>query len=317
MYNPLVSIVIPVYNGSNFLKESIDSALNQTYKNCEVIVINDGSEDNGATQEIALSYGSMIRYFEKKNGGVSSALNMGIENMKGEWFSWLSHDDLYEKNKIEKQIELAAKILESRRKETIIMCSSILINETGGKIFHPSKKLNGEFSGKEIFTKCFNSSGINGCSLLIHKDALDRFGKFDTEYKYLQDAKYWFNLMVNNYTFICHKDEHVMNRVHSGQITSKYPELYQIENQNLTKHIIKQLSNMQRENELLLKSYLYSSCRDNNKVTYESIIILLKEKHKFRVEEKVRVWGCISYGKIYIFLKKTYKSIFIKSKRKK
>ena len=104
-YEPLVSIVIPVYNGSNFLQQAIDSALNQTYKNIEIIVVNDGSRDDGATEQIALSYGDKIRYFSKENGGVSTALNMGIANMKGEYFSWLSHDDMYKPEKIEKQIE--------------------------------------------------------------------------------------------------------------------------------------------------------------------------------------------------------------------
>lgn len=72
---PLVSIIIPVYNGSDYLEEAIESALNQTYKNIEIIVINDGSTDNGATEMIALKYRDQIRYFHKTNGGVSSALN--------------------------------------------------------------------------------------------------------------------------------------------------------------------------------------------------------------------------------------------------
>jgi glycosyltransferase involved in cell wall biosynthesis len=77
-FNPKVSIIIPVYNGSNFLKEAIDSAIAQTYKNIEIIVINDGSSDNGATEKIAKSYGDKIRYFKKENGGVATALNLGI-----------------------------------------------------------------------------------------------------------------------------------------------------------------------------------------------------------------------------------------------
>lgn len=65
---PLVSIVIPVYNGDNFLSEAIDAALSQTYPNIEIIVVNDGSRDDGATERVALSYGERIRYFNKSNG---------------------------------------------------------------------------------------------------------------------------------------------------------------------------------------------------------------------------------------------------------
>ena len=102
IYNfPLVSIIIPVYNGSNYVKEAIDSALAQTYKNIEVIVVNDGSTDN--TEKIVKSYGDKIRYFYKENGGVASALNLAIENSKGEYISWLSHDDVYYPNKIQEQ----------------------------------------------------------------------------------------------------------------------------------------------------------------------------------------------------------------------
>ncbi|MBO5570669.1 MAG: glycosyltransferase, partial [Clostridia bacterium] len=76
---PKVSIVIPVYNGANFLREAIDSALGQTYPNIEILVVNDGSDDGGETESIALSYGNQIRYFRKENGGVATALNFGIE----------------------------------------------------------------------------------------------------------------------------------------------------------------------------------------------------------------------------------------------
>jgi glycosyltransferase involved in cell wall biosynthesis len=79
-FRPKVSIIIPVYNGENYLHEAIDSALAQTYKNIEILVINDGSTDN--TEKIALAYKDNINYFFKSNGGQSSALNFGIDKME-------------------------------------------------------------------------------------------------------------------------------------------------------------------------------------------------------------------------------------------
>ena len=103
MERPLITILIPVYNGANYLREAIDSALGQTYENCEVIVVNDGSMDGGQTRRIAQSYGTRIRYFEKPNGGVAQALNFGVQQMRGEYFSWLSHDDVLCPAKIEQE----------------------------------------------------------------------------------------------------------------------------------------------------------------------------------------------------------------------
>ena len=97
-----VSIIIPVYNGSNYVNLAIDSALRQTYKNIEIIVINDGSKDN--TLKIINSYKDKVKVIDKENGGVSTALNLGIKNMTGDYFSWLSHDDLYYPEKIEREV---------------------------------------------------------------------------------------------------------------------------------------------------------------------------------------------------------------------
>ena len=105
-----VSVVIPVYNGNDYLAEAIDSALAQTYKNIEVLVVNDGSNDEGKTERIAQSYGEKIRYFSKQNGGVASALNRAIAEMTGDYFSWLSHDDLYTKDKVEKEMNALSRV---------------------------------------------------------------------------------------------------------------------------------------------------------------------------------------------------------------
>ena len=124
--SPKVSVIIPVYNGENYVKEAIESALSQTYKNIEIIVVNDGSKDR--TEMICKEYKGKIKYFKKNNGGVSTALNLAIEKMTGEYFSWLSHDDLYYPNKIEEEIK-------AMEENTIILSDYDLINEKG-KVFN-------------------------------------------------------------------------------------------------------------------------------------------------------------------------------------
>ena len=82
--NELISIIIPIYNVENYLRQCLDSIIAQTYQNFECLLINDGSPDNSA--DICREYvskDSRFRYFEKENGGVSSARNLGIEHSKG------------------------------------------------------------------------------------------------------------------------------------------------------------------------------------------------------------------------------------------
>ncbi len=225
-FNPKVSIVIPVYNGSNYLREAIDSALAQTYKNIEVIVINDGSNDGGKTDKICKSYGNKIRYFKKENGGVSSALNMGIEKMKGEYFSWLSHDDVYYPNKIEKQIKYLSKNYDDKK---ILFCDYELINEKGEHIQFV------KFDHKELKEKpeyALLRGCINGITLLIPKSAFDKYGKFDETLKCVQDYDMWKRFMES------YKFEHVpiiitKTRIHPLQDSNKNPNAITEGNESL------------------------------------------------------------------------------------
>ena len=188
-FNPLVSIVIPVYNGSNYLREAIDSALAQTYKNFEIIVVNDGSKDN--TEEIAKSYGDKIRYFSKPNGGISSTLNFGIKNMRGDYFSWLSHDDLYYPNKIERAVEELSKL---ENKNTIIISEWECIDENYyKKNTSLNKKHMNAYPGREhsyLYPIVYNRT--HGCTHLISKIIFDTVGLFDERLLASQDYEFFY-----------------------------------------------------------------------------------------------------------------------------
>jgi glycosyltransferase involved in cell wall biosynthesis len=207
---PKVSIIIPVYNGANYLHEALNSALAQTYTNTEIIVINDGSKDN--TEDIALSYGDKIRYFSKENGGQSSALNYGIEKMTGEYFSWLSHDDKYTSAKLEEQILVLSKL---ENKSTIIYSSSISINPNGDKIKDDYIIGRGLIHPAYLLLR-YNS--FNGNTVLIKKDLFNLIGCFNIAHPHTSDVELFFKL-ANEYPFYYIDKCLIYSRVHKAQAT--------------------------------------------------------------------------------------------------
>lgn len=197
MQSPMISIIIPVYNGENYLQEAIDSALAQTYKACEVIVVDDGSTDK--TKEIMDSYGDKIVSLHKNNGGVSSALNLGIHHMRGEYFAWLSHDDLLKENACEIYMDM----LKNNEPETVIYANYDLINDKG-KVYgfteyekrHSKRKL--ELSVYPVIL-----GYVNGCALLVHKSHFERVGEFDETLRITQDNEMWFRIFRNSKIRFC------------------------------------------------------------------------------------------------------------------
>lgn len=218
-FEPKVSIVIPVYNGANYLKAAIDSALSQTYKNIEVIVINDGSTDKGATDRIARSFGDKIRYYPKQNGGVATALNYGVKKMTGEYFSWLSHDDLYEVNKIAKQVDY---LRESGKYETIVACNASTLFASGIKKREYIDTAT--FRYTDIFLATSAKVGINGCALLIPRKAFDECGGFDTTLPVTQDYDLWFRF-AKFFKFYLIEDHLMISRRHEEQDSVKKQQL--------------------------------------------------------------------------------------------
>ncbi len=222
-YNPLVSIVIPVYNGSNFMREAIDSAIAQTYNNIEVLVINDGSNDEGETKKIALSYGDKIRYFEKENGGVATALNFGIREMKGDYFLWLSHDDLIDNNRVEEDI----KILHGSNYK-ITYSKLFILNEKNKNIYEAKRLLN-------IVTSPYDTivmAGIGFCSMTIKKECFKKVGFFNENNKTMQDVEMVL-LLAKYFIFIHNSKTSTYNRNHSNRGTYKQKNLHSIESLKL------------------------------------------------------------------------------------
>lgn len=206
---PKVSIVIPVYNGSDYLSEAIDSALAQTYPEIEVIVVNDGSSDGGATERVALAYGDRIRYFVKENGGVASALNRAIAEMRGEYFSWLSHDDLYHPDKVRLQMEA----LQGQGARTILYSDAATFTDDPDVVRDVRLP---ELAPRQFRYFLTMDSSLHGCTLLIPKAAFEECGLFDERLRTTQDYDMWFRLAAR-YGFVHIPRVLVKARNHAAQ----------------------------------------------------------------------------------------------------
>ena len=307
-----VSIIIPVYNGENYIREAIDSALNQTYRNIEVLVINDGSKDN--TEKIALSYGNDIRYFKKDNGGVSTALNLGISQMTGSWFSWLSHDDLYTPDKIEKQIEAVEYLKNNNISDKyMIYCPVGLIDAEGNKkAYTPKMNLQGFYSGQEMLLKIFNGYSMGGCCLLIPKTMFDEIGLFDEHMRYMQDLFAWEKAFLAGYGMYVVNEELVKTRIHSKQVSTTGKHYAKIDQEKIGDYMLEHLDkiNVTPPHKNFLKEYLKFCLREHDIATAKKAFLKLSQEHQINLCDPISFVQPYLYG----FLKQKLKPIYYKLK---
>lgn len=271
--------MIPVYNGSNYLRQAAESALEQTYPNIEVIVVNDGSDDNGQTEEVAKSYGEKIRYFHKPNGGVASALNYGIRKMAGDYFSWLSHDDVYLPHKIETQVNY----LRATGQENIILYSDY------NKIDHEGRFLETvSISELESSTFRFNliyKPVLHGCTLLIPKSVFGIVGYFNEELKTTQDYELWFRI-AKCFEFRHLNEPLIESRVHAEQ-GSRTILSHSVERDNYIVSSLKDLSVEELSLQFGKNSAAYSClrmailCKQKGLASYRPCLRLAKEYLEF------------------------------------
>ena len=310
---PLVSIVIPVYRGDPYLREAIDSCLNQTYPNIEIIVVNDGSDDDGRTDAIARSYGDKIRYFAKENSGVSGALNFGIAQMRGEWFSWLSHDDVYLPQKIEKQINAAAAL---ENPVCVVRCTTMAIDENGAQVFRPQRKISNSFSAEQMMrTHLLKEVGLYGCALLIHKEILDVCGGFDEGLRAVQDEAYWIRIMFEGYRFLSIPDTLVKNRVHRAQATNRYRELFEKERADMCRSIAERFLTNPKAYKKLTEIFLYKQCKERRKDCARFLKKTLRSACGFSLRREAGIWFYTFSGVLYSSGKKLYRRVVVRKHR--
>lgn len=171
---PLISVIVPVYNVEKYLVKCIDTIINQTYKNLEILLIDDGSTDNSL--KICMSYAekdSRIRVLKKENGGQGSARNVGLDICKGEYISFIDSDDWIEIDMMESMYEAI-----NKNNAQLSVCGLLSYNGlkfSGTNYFPQGKLLDNHELMKEYVSKYISNSTINTgpCNKLYHRSLFD------------------------------------------------------------------------------------------------------------------------------------------------
>nr|WP_321522362.1 glycosyltransferase family 2 protein [uncultured Macellibacteroides sp.] len=179
------SIIIPLYNKEAYIKKTLESVLAQTYKEFEVIVVNDGSKDN-SLQEAKKVSDPRIRVIDKQNGGVSSARNRGIAEAKNEWICFLDADDIMYPNCLDEYRKLHTEF-----PEIMVLCASIDVNIKK----YPNQEK--RYIVSNYYKANVYSEMRTGISLLctdcicINKECLAEVGVFNPQYTHGEDLNLW------------------------------------------------------------------------------------------------------------------------------
>jgi len=181
-----ISVIIPTYNREKLLKKTLDSVLNQTVQADEIIIIDDGSIDN--TKQLINSYSTtIIKYILQKNSGVSNARNNGIKKAKNKWICFLDSDDIWEKEKLEKQIQF------HKNNPHILFSHTDELWLFNGKIIK-QKKHQLKPSGF-CFEHNIPNTLIGASTVMIHKKLFDDIGYFDETLIACEDYDLWLRIL--------------------------------------------------------------------------------------------------------------------------
>lgn len=210
---PLVSIVIPTYNQDKYIRQCIDSCLNQSYKNIEIIVVDDGSTDS--TPQILSSYKDKIYLISQENQGAAKALNNGISKAKGYLVGWLSSDDAYLPEKTALQV---AQFIHDTSLD--ISYTDYFSIDANGKL---NKEVKSPFFDRDFLKNLLFGNFINGSSIIMKKSAWEEVGGFNTDLIADVDGEMWHKMLLIGKKFGHLQHTLVYYRTHSQNQSSNEP----------------------------------------------------------------------------------------------
>lgn len=286
--NNLVSIIMPTYNRGKLIKRAVNSVLNQTHKNIELIVVDDGSTDN--TKEVIKGINdNRIKYYSYKNNkGACYARNLGIKKAKGDYITFLDSDDEYLDNKVAVQLDA---IIKSKSDINFCKFSSHNVNDELG-IEIPSKDKIKEFTTNGIYNTLFRGNFISTEAIFAKREVFNS-ELYDEELPRLQDFDLVLRLLKN---FKCEfVNENLFSQyIQRDSISSNPTKLFACinlilcknygENNSQRKDLVLYLLNIYKNDiEVLYKNENVSIIAENNRL--ENEMLILKEGNRNLTEE--------------------------------
>jgi glycosyltransferase involved in cell wall biosynthesis len=213
----LVSVIMPVFNGERFLRQAIESVFAQTYRNWELIAVNDGSTDGSAA--ILADYGAKIRVFHhQENLGAASARNRAIFAARGEWLAFLDQDDLWAPDKLQRQLEAVAP------GDTAISTEARVIDENGA-VIRPIFS-HGDNLEHSTLARTITLNPIYVLTVLIRRQAVLEVGALDAENRYGTDEwQLWMRLLARGHRFRFLPEVLASYRVHPGNTSGDHTSM--------------------------------------------------------------------------------------------
>ena len=191
---PRVSVVIPTFNCERFIGRTVGSALRQTYRDFEIIVVDDGSTDG--TQAVLAEYGQALHYIKQANQGASAARNAALSRATGEYIAYLDADDLWHPEKLARQVEY----LDANPSCGFVHTEVAVIDEQDSVLY---ARFNQETGRTVPQGKCLRDilqrSHIQTLTVLERRSAFDRAGKFDLRLPVAQDYLHWIQVALQGY----------------------------------------------------------------------------------------------------------------------
>jgi glycosyltransferase involved in cell wall biosynthesis len=213
MARPTISVVIPAYNASGFLAETLRSVLAQTVPPDEVLVIDDGSKDN--TLEIAESFAPQVTAIRRPNSGAATSRNYAVEQAKSEWIAFVDADDIWEPEKLERQLAVIAQHPET---ELCYTGRRLLLKESSEGEWKLGAVID-VAPAEKIAMALHRNVTFLPSSVLIRRSTYLKFGGFDTTVRFVEDWELWLRLLHGGVKFGACREPLVQYRLHPNSTT--------------------------------------------------------------------------------------------------